>query len=122
MAVSSAIKVINETAQKGSVKDKTENKNNKTFNPQSVKNLRQEARKLFKDKGLLETLDSTPKTQTKRSNKNTSVKGTADKAQRVIDLDAFQARVGLALPKLKELGLTREQLDQVFEIIKEIAA
>jgi len=123
LAVSNAIKVINETVQRGGAKEKSESKSNKTFNPQSVKNLRQEARKLFKTKGLLDKLDSTPKKQTKKSNnKTTSVKENLNKPQRVIDLEVFQARVGLAVPKLEEIGLSKEQISQVLEIIKEIAA
>jgi len=77
-----------------------------------------DARRLFKAKGLLREFGSSPSKAPAR--KTASPVAPPQKGAHVVNLEEFQARLGSAAPRLEEIGLTRQQVQEVFKLISEL--
>lgn len=127
--IADAVKLIEETASiRGDNKSKTKQRMREASKDTEVMKARKQARALFKEMDLLDSFSSTLKRTTKQAKKSTSrtssqrtsTNGSGSKNQRVVSLDQFQARIGTAIPRFAEIGLSSEQIDQVLQIIDEI--
>lgn len=119
-AIIEGVKVIEETSAKTKPKEIQEALKDSDF-----QELRKQARRLLKSEGYLQDYGSPPKRPTAKGKKATAssrVSGVAKdgKNQRIVNLDAFQAKIGQAVPKFEEIGLSTEQINQVLAIINEV--
>ena len=91
----------------------------------TVKDVRKEVRKTLKDAGYLEKYAAKPAkkgTRKKPASENKKNKNTGKPTGSIHGLTAeqFSARVGLIIPKMKGIGLSDDQIEQVLALIEDL--
>ena len=113
--VAKAVHIIELTGTTKKPKTMKEQRAREAAKDAVVAQTRKDARALLKKEGFLDQFASV-----KPAKKKTAKLKPIAKPASVIDLDAFQAKLGLAIPQLSEVGLSQDQIDEVLRIITEI--
>ena len=115
-AIAKAVELINDTSTPGRAKTVRLRHLKEAAKDGIVKIIRTEARKVLLESGHLARF-TRPKRKLKKQVSSGKVASVAHGA--LISMADLQARLGEAVPRFTDIGLTEEQVDQVFQIINE---
>lgn len=115
-AIAKAVALINETSTPGKPKTVRLGRLKEAAKDGAVKIIRTEARKILLEGGHLARF-AKPRKKSKRPVSSGKVVATASHG--AVKLADLQARLGEAVPRFADIGLSNEQIDQVFQIINE---
>jgi Histidine kinase-, DNA gyrase B-, and HSP90-like ATPase len=81
-----------------------------------------DARKGLRERGLLTEFSSTKTANAKKraTSSTASMQSGATTGERLVSLDEFQARLGSTAPQLGDIGLTPQQIQEVFKILSKL--
>jgi len=120
-AIAKAVEVIRESSGTGKSVSVTGKRTKEAAKTPTVRKARAEARRIFHAGGFLQRFGSakTHRHGAGQKQKTTPSTRNGDKP-RTVNLDEFQARLGRALPRIREIGISNEQIDQLLRIITEV--
>lgn len=119
-----AVKIIEDTSSTAKSKSVAETRIKEAVKDSDVKKARKQARDVLKASGFLDSLAAPSKKRASKGKKSPSKGGVVyagnGQLPQVINIGEFQARIGQAIPMFEEIGLSREQIEQVLELINDI--
>jgi hypothetical protein len=131
--VGKAVELLEILAKRGQPSNQRDRDIKEAAKDPEVADIQKQAKKVLKDTGLLDLFTNAsgskpaqarkPQPDINKPGSNAAKKGTpgrSTKGDMALDPVTFQARVGLKVPKLQQLGLTAEQIEGVLTIIQEL--
>ena len=123
--IATAVETIEETGKTTKATTVAERRVRAASREATVKDMRKEARKALKDAGYLDKYAAKPSkkaTSKKAASESKTTKNAGKPTGSIHGLTAeqFSAQVGRITPKLKRIGLSNDQIEQVLALIKEL--
>jgi len=118
--IATAVQLIEEASKRTKPETKLEEKKRAAAKDPKVEPIRKQARKILKEAKLLDKYSSSKK-RTITEKRTVASAASKDKQKvQVMSFNEIQARLGRAVPRLAQIGLTSDEIEQVLEIISDL--
>jgi hypothetical protein len=118
--IATAVQLIEEASKRTKATTKLEERQREAAKDPKVEPIRKQARKILKEAKLLDKYTSSKKRTIKEKRKAGSAVSESKQKVQVISFNDIQARLGRAVPRLAQIGLTSDEIEQILEIISDL--
>ncbi len=118
--IATAVQLIEEASKRTKPETKLEERQRAAAKDPKVEPIRKQARKILKEAKLLDKYSSSKKRAVTEKRKVASTVSKDKQKVQVISFNEIQARLGRAVPRLTQIGLTSDEIEQILEIIRDL--